>query len=66
VDFPRSKPQDDALKEANQALAKKYNVDGYPTFVLVNSAGNELGRQVGYRGGGPGAFISELDGFNRQ
>jgi len=66
VDFPRSKPQDDALKEANQALANKYNVDGYPTFVLVNSAGNELGRQVGYRGGGPGAFISELDGFNRQ
>ena len=66
VDFPRSKSQDDALKEANQALAKKYNVDGYPTFVLVNSAGNELGRQAGYRGGGPGAFISELDGFNRQ
>ena len=66
VDFPHSKPQDDALKAANQALAKKYNVDGYPTFVLVNSAGNELGRQVGYRGGGPSAFISELDGFNRQ
>lgn len=65
VDFPRSKPQDDALKEANQALAKKYNVDGYPTFVLVNNAGNELGRQVGYRGGGPAAFISELDGFSR-
>jgi len=65
VDFPRNKPQDDALKEANQALARKYNVDGYPTFVLVNSAGNEQGRQVGYRGGGPGAFISELDGFSR-
>ena len=48
VDFPRTKPQDDALKQANQALASQYHVTGYPTFVLVNYAGNELGRQVGY------------------
>ena len=66
VDFPRGKPQDDALKQANRALADRYHVTGYPTFVLVNYAGNELGRQVGYRAGGPGAFITELDKFSSQ
>jgi thiol-disulfide isomerase/thioredoxin len=66
VDFPRAKPQDDALKQANRALANRYHVTGYPTFVLVNYAGNELGRQVGYLAGGPGAFIAELDKFSSQ
>jgi thiol-disulfide isomerase/thioredoxin len=66
VDFPRTKPQDDALKQTNHALADRYHVTGYPTFVLVNYAGNELGRQVGYREGGPGAFIAELDKFSNQ
>jgi thioredoxin-related protein len=66
VDFPRAKLQDDALKQANKALGKKYNVDGYPTFVLVNYAGNELGRQVGYLEGGPSAFISKLEKFSSQ
>jgi len=66
VDFPRTKPQDEALKQANRALADRYHVTGYPTFVLVNYAGNELGRQVGYHAGGPGAFIAELEKFSNQ
>ena len=66
VDFPRAKPQSDALKQTNRALASQYHVTGYPTYVLVNYAGNELGRQVGYAGGGPGVFIAELEKFNRQ
>jgi protein disulfide-isomerase len=64
VDFPDSKPQSDALKQANQDLKNKYNVDGFPTFVLLDSDGRELGRQVGYRPGGPDAFIAELEGFS--
>jgi thioredoxin-related protein len=66
LDFPRTKPQSADLKQANAALAKKFNVDGYPTYVLLNQAGNELGRQVGYAGGGPSAFIAELDGFSKR
>jgi thioredoxin-related protein len=66
VDFPRHNPQSDVLKQANRALAKRYNVNGFPTFVLVNYAGNELGRQVGYGKGEPGAFISELEKFSKQ
>ena len=66
VDFPRAKPQSDALRQANWELAKRYNINGFPTFVLVNYAGKELGRQVGYGKGEPGAFISELKEFSRQ
>jgi thioredoxin-related protein len=64
VDFPNSKEQSDALKQANQDLKNKYNVNGFPTFILLDSDGRELGRQVGYRPGGPDAFIAELDGFS--
>jgi protein disulfide-isomerase len=66
VDFPNKKPQSDALKAANKALGDKYGVDGYPTFVVLNADGKEIGRQVGYAPGGPEAFIAKLDGFSKQ
>jgi protein disulfide-isomerase len=65
LDFPRHSPQPDALKRANAALSEQFKVDGFPTFVLVNGDGRELGRQVGYLNGGPDAFISELEKFSR-
>ena len=65
LDFPHHKEQDAALKRANEQLSKQFGVDGFPTFVLLNSAGKELGRQVGYLRDGPDAFIAELDGFGR-
>jgi len=66
LDFPSNKPQSDAVKQANQDLKNKYNVSGFPTFVLLDSNGREIGRQVGYLAGGPNAFISELEGFSKR
>jgi protein disulfide-isomerase len=63
LDFPSHTPQSDELKRANAAISQRFGVDGFPTFVLLNSAGKELGRQTGYLKGGPDAFIAELDGF---
>jgi thiol-disulfide isomerase/thioredoxin len=63
VDFPRHMLLPDVLRRDNEALAKQFNVDGYPTYVLLNAAGQELGRQTGYTAGGPDAFIAELDRF---
>jgi thioredoxin-related protein len=65
LDFPSHKEQDAALKQANQEIKNRFGVNGFPTFVLLNSAGRELGRQPGYLRGGPEAFIAELEGFNR-
>jgi tetratricopeptide (TPR) repeat protein len=39
----------DADRELSWALKEKYNVGGYPTVVLANAEGSELGRIVGYR-----------------
>lgn len=65
VDFPNKKPQSDDLKQANEALGKKYKVDGYPTFVVLSKDGKEIGRQEGYEAGGPEAFIGKLNGFKK-
>jgi protein disulfide-isomerase len=65
LDFPRQKEQPAELKAANQALGEKYKVDGYPTFVVLNKGGKEIGRQVGYQEGGPKAFIAEIEGFKK-
>jgi protein disulfide-isomerase len=61
LDFPNKKPQSDELKKANAALQKKYDVSGYPTFVVLDKDGKEVGRQVGYLKGGPEAFIAKLN-----
>ena len=37
----------DAEKGEGPALAKKYGVNGYPTFVFMDGTGSELDRQVG-------------------
>lgn len=59
IDFPRSKPQSDELKEQNAKLAKKYGVRGYPTLVILDSEGKQIG-QTGYQRGGPNPFIANL------
>ncbi len=66
VDFPRHTPQPDEQRRANDALAAQFLVDAFPTYVLLDSSGKELGRQVGYLNGGPAAFIAELEGFGRR
>jgi len=65
ADFPRHTPQSAELMQANAALAKQFLITGYPTYVLLNPKGQELGRQAGYLDGGPAALIIQLDEFDR-
>jgi len=65
LDYPHKKEQSAELKAANKALAEKYNVTGFPTFVVLNKEGKEIGRQVGYETGGPQAFIAQINGFKK-
>ncbi|SRR5581483_5201511 len=66
LDFPAHKTQNDVLKRDNMELYQQFNVKGFPTLILLDSNGKELGRQVGYREGGPDAFIAELEGFAKK
>lgn len=63
ADFPNKKEQTDEVKAQNKELQKKYNVEGYPTFVLIDANGKELGRQVGYLKGGPTEFVKVIQGW---
>ncbi|MDD5482326.1 MAG: thioredoxin family protein [Kiritimatiellae bacterium] len=59
ADFPRNKPQDDAIKKQNAALSKQYGVRGFPTVLLLDAKGKVLAR-TGYIPGGPGAYVEHL------
>jgi thioredoxin-related protein len=59
LDFPRTKPQTDAVKKLNASLAEKYGVEGFPTILLLDATGRELGR-TGYQPGGPDAYVAHL------
>jgi protein disulfide-isomerase len=61
VDFPRSKSQSADLRKQNQRLAEEYQVQGFPTIVVLNGAGRKVWRTDGYFPGGPEAFIAELE-----
>jgi protein disulfide-isomerase len=65
LDYPNKKVQTDELKKANAALKAKYDVHGYPTLLVLDKDGKEIGRQVGYAEGGPKAFIAKLEGFKK-
>jgi len=60
VDFPRSKKQSKELKRANLALNDQYNIEGYPTIVVLDAAGKELGRMEGYEGENAAEYIKKL------
>jgi thioredoxin-related protein len=61
VDFPAQKEQSADLKAANKALQSKYNVNGFPTLVVIKPDGTIVWQQVGYMEGGPAAVIAALD-----
>ncbi len=63
LDYPSKKVQSAELKKANAALKDQYNIHGYPTLVVLDKDGKEIGRQVGYSKGGPQAFIARLEKF---
>ena len=63
VDFPHNTPLPPQIKQQNDKLNAQYQASGFPTFILVDGSGHELGRQVGYLAGGAPAFIAKLNTF---
>jgi thioredoxin-related protein len=61
VDFPRTKSQSSDLRKQNQELAEQYQVQGFPTIVVLNGSGRKVWYYDGYFPGGAEAFIAELE-----
>ena len=66
VDFPQEKQLPDDLQKQNNDLKDKFNIEGFPTLIVLSADGKELGRQTGYDpGSGPDAVIAKLKSFNK-
>lgn len=60
VDFPKRKQVSAAMKEQNERLLMRYQVQGFPTIIVLNSEGKMVA-ELGYMQGGPDAFIAVLE-----
>ena len=66
LDFPRHKQQPEELKKANEALSQKFNIEGFPTIIILGSNGKELKKTIGYDGQSAQEFVAELQKLKKQ
>lgn len=59
LDFPRTIPQTEEVKNYNRGLMNKYGIQGFPTVLLLDKSGNVV-LQTGYRAGGPAPYIAHI------
>jgi thiol:disulfide interchange protein len=58
LDFPNG---DEALKKKNEPMAKKYNIEGFPTVILFDSEGKEFTRFFASEYPDVDGFLKHLD-----
>lgn len=61
IDFPRRKEQSVETRKQNAELAQRYQIEGFPTLVVLSGEGETLWRYDGLYVGGIAAFLAELD-----
>jgi thiol:disulfide interchange protein len=60
LDFPRRKQVPPATRAQNEKLFTRYQIEGLPTIIVLDSDGKVVA-QLGYMEGGPDAFIAVLE-----
>lgn len=65
LDFPSKKKLPQAEQEQNERLAKKYSIRGYPTIIVLDAEGKQLGK-LGYQKGGAAAWIASLEKITKK
>ena len=62
LDFPNDKskitPQ---VAASNKKLGEQFKIEGYPTIIVLDKSGKELGRMVGYGGDSPSEYIEKVE-----
>jgi protein disulfide-isomerase len=61
VDFPVRKAQTVETRKQNLELKQRYQVEGFPTLIVLNGEGKTVWRYDGLYQGGIAAFLAELD-----
>ena len=60
LDFPQNKSINEKLAETNKKLAEKYNVEGFPTIIVLDATGKIVHRDTGYSGKNAKAYTANL------
>ena len=60
LDFPRPNKQPDWIKKQNNQLRNRYEIESYPTVLILNADGSVIGSQ-GYMRGGPERWVAVAD-----
>ncbi|MFA6285760.1 MAG: thioredoxin family protein [Opitutaceae bacterium] len=60
LDFPREKKLSPSEKKQNESLAAKFGIRGYPTIIVLDDQGTQLGK-LGYQKGGAKPWIEGLE-----
>jgi thioredoxin-related protein len=60
ADYPQTKEQPEAIKKQNAMLQEKYEIQGYPSILLMNAKG-EVYARTGYQAGGPEKYLEHLN-----
>jgi thioredoxin-related protein len=64
LDFPNDKKKVSKETQAqNEKLSKEYKITGYPTIIVLDKNGKEVGREVGYGGDSPADYIKKIEAF---
>lgn len=58
LDYPREHALSKEVVDQNAALQKKYNVEGFPTIIVLDSDEKVVLKQEGFMEGGPEAFLA--------
>src|SRR2546421_2371495 len=61
LDFPRTKPQSDTVRKQNMHLASEYDIEGFPTTIVLSPDGKRVANFFGYLEGGPEPLIAALE-----
>lgn len=59
ADFPRKSKLPEKISAQNSKLAEQFNIEGFPTVLILNAQGKEMAR-TGYQPGGADAYVKHL------
>ncbi|MFZ4395748.1 MAG: thioredoxin family protein [Kiritimatiellia bacterium] len=62
ADYPRRKKLSAKTQKQNEGLQGKYQIQGFPTVLLLDAEGKVL-EQTGYQPGGADAYVTSLKGL---
>jgi thioredoxin-related protein len=61
LDFPRFKQQSDEVRKQNMKLASEYDIEAFPTLIVLSPEGKPVANIMGYIEGGPEPLIAALE-----